>query len=220
MKLKEFLQTKSNQSTLKLIRTAILLGLTAAVLINLCTAEHMCDQIKSNVVRLHILANSDSEADQALKIKVRDRLISEGRLYLGDCADREAAADEIASRLESIKKSASDEIAAAGYDYPVEVGLEDSFFGTRVYDSVTLPAGEYQALRVVIGSGRGHNWWCVMFPPMCVSAAGDVSADPERLEQSLDNDESDFIENGKKYQVKFKTVEYYETLKNLIKKSF
>ena len=119
------------------------------------------------LIRFHVLANSDSEADQALKIKVRDRILSETCLPLEEAQNTAEAEQQIRSHMADIRAAALDEIQKQGYDYPVSVQLGVFDFPVRQYGNVTLPAGRYPALRVLIGEGAGHNWWCVMFPPLC-----------------------------------------------------
>ena len=97
-----------------------------------------------------------------------------------------------------------------GYNYPVDVELKNTHFNTRVYDEVTLPAGNYDALRVIIGDGNGKNWWCVMFPPMCLPAAEEKC----ELSEVLDESELKIVSNKSRYEVKFKVVELFEELKN------
>ena len=119
-----------------------------------------------------------------------------------------------------VTAAAQDEIRKNGYPYDVHVELGEAWFDTRVYDDITLPAGEYEAVKVVIGEGEGKNWWCVMFPPMCVSAAEEVASDSEALEQVLDEQQNTLVQNGEKYKIKFKSVEIYETVKEKLKEWF
>lgn len=128
--------------------------------------------------------------------------------------DREQAERAVSQRLEQLKSAARDEIKKRGYDYPVEVSLKNTWFPTRQYGDVTLPAGEYDALEVVIGSGKGHNWWCVLFPPLCLPAA----QDPKQLEDVLNPNELKIVRGSGGYEIKFKTVEYYEQIRDWLRK--
>ena len=174
--------------------------------------EKTCDNIKENVLRLHVIANSDSDEDQKLKLAVRDAVLSAGSpLFDGEVNTKNAA--EIAkSETEYLEQAAQAVIDENGFDYGVKIEVGQSRFPTRVYEDVTLPAGEYTAVRVILGKGEGHNWWCVMFPPMCLSAAeGDAS-----LSDVLSQDALELTRSGKKYEVKFKLIEWYENIKAAI----
>ena len=162
-----------------------------------------CKKIRGDVLRLHVIANSDSEEDQSLKLKVRDRILSEtGDLFLTSTSYEEAV--ELTNKiLPQIIDAAEDEIRANGFDYTVQAKLDYTDFDTRHYDGYTLPAGEYFALNVTIGEGQGRNWWCVMFPSICLSPSLD-------LDDKLSEDEIDVIKGYDNYKVKFKLVEWYE----------
>ena len=164
-----------------------------------------CQKIRGDVLRLHVIANSDSEEDQSLKLKVRDRILSEtGDLFLTSTSYEEAV--ELTNKiLPQIIDAAEDEIRANGFDYTVQAKLDYTDFDTRHYDGYTLPAGEYFALNVTIGEGQGRNWWCVMFPSICLSTSLD-------LDDKLSEDEIDVIKGYDNYKVKFKLVEWYEKL--------
>ena len=147
------------------------MGLVIAILCSMASFSQQCQNIRESVLRLHVLANSDSQEDQALKLKVRDRILLESEHLMDHVSNRQEAKQIASQHLPELEAAAQDEIQKQGYDYPVEIRLENTYFNTRQYGSVTLPAGQYDALRVLIGSGEGHNWWCVMFPPMCLPAA-------------------------------------------------
>ena len=128
--------------------------------------------LSDQVIRLHVLANSDSEADQALKLKVRDRVLGAASDYFVPGATLEETREVLTEHLADIAAAGADQVAEEGYQYPVTVSLEDNYwFPTKQYTDFALPAGEYTALRVVIGEGAGQNWWCVVFPPLCTDAA-------------------------------------------------
>lgn len=166
-----------------------------------------CRDIRSSVLRLHILANSDSDEDQALKLRVRDKILKESESIFSDSSDLADAMDAANDNLSYLEKTAKDEIAAQGYDYDVSVRLEETYFTTRTYGNITLPAGNYTALRVVIGSGEGHNWWCVMFPQICISP----STNGAKLDDVLNEDQLAIVE-GEGYEYRFKILEYLERL--------
>lgn len=152
--------------------------------------------IYDDTVRLHIIASSDSEEDQALKLHVRDVILHEYGELLSPMENADRAAEEIERLLPLIEESAARAVAEWGYEYKVRATLGKENYGTRRYDGFTLPAGEYTSLRIVIGEGEGKNWWCVMYPPMCLGASvSSYSAQETRL-----------IEGGEK-KIKFKILE-------------
>lgn len=196
----------------RLKRMEIVLMVAAAlVLMSGALALQTQDQLADKVVRLHVLANSDSEEDQALKLRVRDRVLERATELLEQSADRQEAEALLRGNLLELENLAAEEIAAAGYDYPVTAELTDTTFPTREYDGFTLPAGEYLALRIVIGEGAGQNWWCVVFPPLCTTASADVPA--SALAAGLTQEDVNLITEEPGYVLKFKTVELWERLR-------
>ena len=196
----------------RLKRVEIVLMVAAAlVLMSGALALQTQDQLADKVVRLHVLANSDSEEDQALKLRVRDRVLERATELLEQSADRQEAEALLRGNLLELENLAAEEIAAAGYDYPVTAELTDTTFPTREYDDFTLPAGEYLALRIVIGEGAGQNWWCVVFPPLCTTASADVPA--SALAAGLTQEDVNLITEEPGYVLKFKTVELWERLR-------
>ena len=191
----------------------ILLMLTAALLLTSgAVALHTQSELADKVVRLHVLANSDSEEDQALKLKVRDVVLERATAILQESPDRREAESRLRGELLELERIAAAEIVAEGYDYPVTVELENTEFPTKAYDGFTLPAGEYLALRVIIGEGKGRNWWCVVFPPLCTAASADVPA--SALAAGFSEEEVRLItEEDRGYVLKFKAVEWCETLR-------
>ena len=199
----------SNQ--LKWFEIALMLA-AAAFLVTGALAHGTQQQLADKVVRLHVLANSDSEADQALKLRVRDAVLERTETLLEQSADRREAEGLLRGELLELERIAAEEIAAEGYHYPVTVELENTDFPTKEYDGFTLPAGEYLALRVIIGEGQGQNWWCVVFPPLCTAASADVPA--SALAAGFSEEEVNLItEENQGYVLKFKAVEWWETLK-------
>ena len=169
------------------------------------------------MVRLHVLANSDSEEDQALKLTVRDAVLEITTPLLRDCPDRATAAARIEDNREAIRTAAEAVIAAAGRDHlsgTVTVELGEETYPRRRYADCTLPAGRYLSLRIGIGEAAGHNWWCVLFPPLCMSAAsaGTGSAEDAFVSVGLTKDQYGVItETGKtKYRMRFRILELWE----------
>ena len=196
----------------KTLTAAVAIGLIISVLCSFISFEAGCDNIRNSVLRLHVLANSDSEEDQALKLKVRDSILEKSS-YLFEKAESLKESEQIArDNLDFLAETARQTVEECGYDYPVSVMLTPAEFNTRVYDSATLPAGEYDALRVVIGEGAGKNWWCVLFPAMCVGAAQDSG-----MSEVVEGESLKIAEEPEKYTVKFKAVEIYEWIKGVFK---
>lgn len=202
---------------MKKLITAICIGLIAAICINFFTGfAKECQEIRQSVLRLHILANSDSEEDQGLKLKVRDRLLQETQDIFYNTASLADAKTSASENIDHITAIAKDEIRQQGYDYPVNVEICNMFFDTRVYDEFTLPAGHYDAVRITIGDAEGKNWWCVLYPPMCLPAA-----EPRiQLAATLTQPQVDIVEQPQKYKVKFAIVELVEKLADQIQKWF
>ena len=202
---------KEHGYKLKFFEIALLIGL-AVFLTSGALALRTQDELADKVVRLHVLANSDSEEDQALKLRVRDAVLEQATAILEQSADRREAESRLRGQLLELERIAAKEIAVEGYDYPVTVNLENTDFPTKEYDGFTLPAGEYLALRVIIGEGKGQNWWCVVFPPLCTAASADVPA--SALAAGFSEEEVSLItEENQGYVLKFKAVEWWETLK-------
>lgn len=174
--------------------------------------------VREDVVRLHILANSDSEKDQNIKLKVRDALLEKNTLILSDGVNQDNAVEYFELSKDELLETASDVLRENGFDYDVKVYLEKEYFETREYGELILPAGEYTALKVVLGEGKGRNWWCVMFPPLCVPAADDIEV-KNNTEDYLTESGNEIVNGGKKYVIKFKLLEVYEELKNSIHNS-
>ena len=197
--------------SLKKIEISVLVGLILTILVGgVTTFAADCNQIREDVLRLHILANSDSEEDQALKLKVRDRILTEMGSTFETPETLEEAKNSAADHLKQVKEIAQDEIARNGYDYTVNAEIVNMYFTTRQYDTFILPAGMYDAVRITIGKAEGKNWWCVLYPPLCLPAA----QPQEALEKGFNEDEADLVTKSPKYEVRFAVVEWFEDLKN------
>ena len=196
---------------LKIWEIALLLGV-AVCLLSGARALHTQDELADKVVRLHVLANSDSEEDQALKLQVRDAVLDRAEDLLAQPSSRAEAEGKLRGQLLEFERLAEAVVREAGYDYEVTAELTDTEFPTRAYEDFTLPAGEYLALRILIGDAAGRNWWCVVFPPLCTAASADVPA--SALAAGFTEDEVRLItEEDRGYVLKFKAVEFWETLR-------
>lgn len=127
-------------------------------------------QLTQNIIRLHVVANSDEAEDQAVKLRVRDAVTESLRQELQQLTDVEAAKEYLRENLPKLQKIANQTLKEAGFDEQAVVSLCREAFSTRIYDTFTLPAGVYEALRITIGEGNGKNWWCVVFPALCLPA--------------------------------------------------
>lgn len=167
-----------------------------------------CSFIRENTLRLHILANSDSPADQALKLKIRDAVLScSGELFSG-CDTRQKMISAAQEQLPKIQQVAEQTALHNGYELPVTASVTDMFFETRRYDHVILPAGTYTAVRIELGAAAGKNWWCVLYPPLCVSAAQTGFTEEEaQISDSLL--QQDALPH---YRARLAVVEWWETL--------
>ncbi len=189
---------------------SIIIALIVSIFVGIDTCSANCEDIRENIFRLHVIANSDSQEDQQLKLAVRDRIISIGGDIFAQVHNKQEAKMIVRPMLSEFQRAAEDVIKEQGYDYPVKVTISNEYFNTRIYEKVTLPAGKYDALRVIIGSGEGKNWWCVMFPPMCLPAAEETEA----LNQVLSEEDLQFVSDYQDYEVRFKIIEWYENIKN------
>lgn len=198
---------------LKKFTIAICMGLVMSVLMSFAGFDASCLELKENLLRLHILANSNSEDDQELKLKVRDKLLEVGGYAFKDTQNLILAKETAKNMLPIFKNAAIQVIKEEGYNYSVDVSLCKAFFDTRVYNNFTLPAGEYDALKVVIGEGKGKNWWCVIFPSVCIPSASN-----KNLNSVVSKNTEKITNNATKYKIKFKVVEWYETIKNRLYK--
>ena len=162
-------------------------------------------EIYDDTLRLHILANSDRSEDQALKLEIRDRILKKyGALLKSGDSITEAKAS-VERLLPEIEIDAKGWITELGYDYDVEATLSVEWYETREYESFTLPAGYYSSLRIIIGNGEGKNWWCVMYPPLCMEMASESAPGDDGV-IDYSKEEIELITSGK-YQVKFKILE-------------
>ncbi len=174
------------------------------------------DELYGGVIRLHILANSDSEEDQTLKLKVRDYVLKNYSENIYSYRNIDDAMENTGKIVGDISESCEKFIESQGYSYPVKVTLCREYYPTRHYEEFAFPAGEYNSLKIIIGSGEGHNWWCVLFPPMCSeSAIGDI-VDYSDVSAGLTREQYEIISEGNKkgtrYTVKFKILEALESV--------
>lgn len=189
------------------------------------------DELRDSVLRLHILADSDSKSDQQLKLMVRDALLDNSEEIFGNADSLEAAEKNARENLGLIKELAEETLRENGCTDSVSAELTDMHFDKRVYGDITMPEGEYRALRVTIGSAQGRNWWCVMYPPLCIPAAceytdnsedeetdaeadvtGEITDDKDAEEEFFDESQRDILYHPEKYEIRFA---FWDKLKSL-----
>jgi len=177
------------------------------VVVSITPTITMSESISQKVFRLHILANSDSDEDQQLKLRVRDKILQESEEMFSSCNSVDEAINISRESIDKLKNISRQVIAYYNYDYDVRAYVTKEYFETREYDNFTLPAGIYDCLKIEIGQGKGHNWWCVMYPSVCISGCTDD------FDSTLTEDEKQLIESDN-YVIKFKVVEIYEKIKS------
>ena len=180
-----------------------ILSILTAMLIVAALPTEADAEIYSDTLRLHILAASDSDEDQALKLRVRDGILAEYSAELSEVTDLEDARVTLEARLPDIIATVERIVAEAGYDYTVTASLGEEWYDTRDYGEMSLPRGVYTSLIIRIGKGQGRNWWCVMYPPMCLDLATDAPSDD--WTSGYTGEELSLISG--KYRVKFKLLE-------------
>ncbi len=192
----------------------IIAAFAAALCISMAVtaySDKVHTDLQNNLIRLHIIANSDSGEDQRIKLKVRDSILAEVGQEMSEGASRA----DVAKNINNIESIAKNTLAENGFDYDAQAEYGKFSFPRKSYKSITLPAGEYFGVRVVLGSGGGHNWWCVMYPPLCFTETvnGELSEEgSELLKKNLDSDTYDIISGGKDVVIRFKIVELVQRL--------
>lgn len=171
--------------------------------------------VYDSVIRLHVLANSDSDEDQALKLTVRDAVLKKTQELLKDATTRDEAEQILGQNLEAIRLCAEDCVRKQGCADAVAVSLGEENYPTREYENLAFPSGEYLSLRVMIGEAQGQNWWCVLFPPLCLSAAT-TKAEAEEIFLSAGLTEQQYRiitdSDNTKYKLRFKILEVAQNL--------
>ncbi len=190
---------------MKFRKTVLAAGLVLTIIISdTCSFirdGRKLEELRNNVIRLHILADSDSVYDQEMKLKVRDALLDAD--IFDDYENIEEAEEKLRKSIPEIISVSEKTLRKNGCFDEVTAEIEDTFFDERVYGDITMPEGNYRALRVKIGSAKGHNWWCVMYPPLCIPAACNVESDNDKAEELFDEKENDILFHPKKYRVRF-----------------
>lgn len=172
------------------------------------------NNLSQAVFRLHVIANSNSNEDQTLKLKVRDALLNYMNNICSNCSTKEEAISLANEHQHNFQQIAEQTISENGYNYPVKININNFYFPTKNYGDISLPAGFYDALRVEIGEAKGQNWWCVMFPSLCfIDISSGIVDDnaKENLEENLETESYSIIsdKNNSKNKIKFKLIELF-----------
>lgn len=191
----------------------VLAVLCVFVLVAACVISHQQSEFSEKVIRLHVVANSDTEEDQCVKLQVRDAVLQEAEQILKFADEPKRALQD---NLDSIRTAASDCLMSLGRDDTVAVRLGKELFPTREYDTFSLPAGVYESLRVTIGAGEGHNWWCVVFPSICLPAGSDDISIAAQTAGLTAGEIQLITTDTPKYEIKFKTIELLQEVKNFL----
>ncbi len=199
------------------IELSVIIGMALAVFCaGFCDFAEEYRDITGSVFRLHIPANSDSMADQYIKLKVRDAVLEEtADIFSGNLSAEEAAA-AAENDLDRIKGIAERVLRENNCRLPVKCEVTEMFFDDRAYGSINMPAGKYLALRISIGSGEGKNWWCVMFPPLCLPAVSSVDEALEEYDGVFTEEELDILHDPENYECKFYFLELFRKVKDSI----
>ena len=199
------------------VKMVIILSILLFIYTSICAfsyAQNISTDIANSVFRLHVIANSDSQEDQNLKYDVRDALLNYMNEICKDCTSKQEAIALVEENKEIFKQIALDTIKNKGFLYDVKITIGNFEFPTKEYGDISLPAGFYDALKVEIGEAKGHNWWCVMFPPLCFVdiSSGIVPEDSkEQLESTLTEEEFALVSDhsDSEIQFKFKLLEFF-----------
>lgn len=200
------------------VKMVIILSFLLFIYTSICAisyAQVTSNEIASSVFRLHVIANSDSNEDQNLKYKVRDSLLSYMNEICANCTTKDDAIKIVNENKENFRKIAESTIKENGFSYNVNINIGNFDFPTKNYGDISLPAGNYDALRVEIGEAKGQNWWCVMFPPLCfvdISSGVVPEESKEVLENNLNEEEFALVSDSSnnELQFKFKLIEFFQ----------
>lgn len=195
---------------MKKLEVALLLGMAGTICCSgLWQTAQTHRHLEESVLRLHILANSDSIDDQALKLKVRDKVLAYANTLFSDPdATLEETENLVCAHLSDLETVARSVLVEEGAQYDVDARLVTMEFEARTYGEITMPAGEYEALRITIGEAKGQNWWCVMYPSLCVPSAVETDTEDSIEETYFAKEEQALLKHPEQYQVKLKCLEW------------
>lgn len=206
------MNAKEHTRKRRLLGRALVCGFVLAALCSFFPFAAACGQLPRDVVRLHVVANSNGAEDQAVKLLVRDAVLEEAARWYQGAGSMEEASSRLCTHLQSIAGAARQVLEEQGMDYSATAQMTEMYFPTRDYGDFRLPAGRYRTLRVTLGEGAGKNWWCVVFPSLCLPAATQ-----EEALLTLPEGERQVVEGGQGVQVKLKAVELWESLREWLR---
>ncbi len=194
---------------MKKIELAFALGLAICILGSALQLpfSRNCAQVREDTLRLHIVANSDSDADQTVKLAVRDALLENSETLLAGAHDKAEAVALVSTHVKDIAALAAQVLEQNGFSYRVIVYVTEMYFEQRSYENITLPAGYYSALRIELGAAVGHNWWCVVYPTLCVPSASE-----DALDDYSDAERDVVTDDDGRYVYRFKVEEWLQSL--------
>lgn len=198
---------------LKRWEAALMVGVAVAMLVGAVLEQEHTD-LAGRIIRLHVIANSDSPEDQALKLQVRDEILECAAAIYKPEDDMQTACRRLSGQLSALQQAGEQAVRERGYTYPVQVTLGSTHFPTKQYENFALPAGEYTALRVVIGEGAGENWWCVAFPPLCLGGVTETVDEAAAAGHFAQRQVSLITGESEGYVVKFKAMELWDRFKS------
>lgn len=196
-------------------KTAVAAVLCCSMLLSFSWAACQQTSLASRLVRLHVVANSDTQADQRLKLQVRDAVLERCGALLEGETDLSQAKHRLSESLTELAAAGEAVVQQRGFSYPVSVRMEYASFPQTEYEGFALPAGAYQALRVEIGAAEGHNWWCVLFPSLCLTPASELS-ETAMAEGLTEQDIALMTRDGAEYEIRFRCVELWEELRETV----
>lgn len=206
------MNAKEHTRKRRLLGRALVCGFVLAALCSFFPFAAACGQLPQDVVRLHVVANSNGAEDQAVKLLVRDAVLEEAARWYQGAGSMEEASSRLCTHLQSIAGAARQVLGEQGMGYSATAQMTEMYFPTRDYGDFLLPAGRYRTLRVTLGEGAGKNWWCVVFPSLCLPAATQ-----EEALLTLPEGERQVVEGGQGVQVKLKAVELWESLREWLR---
>ena len=206
------MNAKEHTRKRRLLGRALVCGFVLAALCSFFPFAAACGQLPRDVVRLHVVANSNGAEDQAVKLLVRDAVLEEAARWYQGAGSMEEASSQLCTHLQSIAGAARQVLGEQGVGYSATAQMTEMYFPTRDSGDFRLPAGRYRTLRVTLGEGAGKNWWCVVFPSLCLPAATQ-----EEALLTLPEGERQVVEGGQGVQVKLKAVELWESLREWLR---
>ena len=197
----------------RIFLVAVIIAFVLYLAFSITYFSSVSGEIRENVVRLHILAESNSEVDQQVKLKVRDALLKKNTELLSSKVTPQNAEEYFENSKEELEKCANEVLKESGFNYTAKITLGKEYYTTRTYEDLTFPAGTYTSVKVVLGSGEGKNWWCVMYPSLCLFS----SSDRDDLDNKLSKKQYGIVTSKGKYKYKLRFVEMFNNFLDMFK---